>query len=68
MALSRNPPRAHSFPQILVNGYVSGMNRDVPLETIFRGSMPFLAAMIVVALLLILLPDIALILPRWIHP
>jgi len=47
---------------------VSGMERDVPLETIFRGSMPFLAAMIVVAILLILFPDIALILPRWIHP
>ncbi len=47
---------------------VSGMNRDVPLETIFRGSMPFLLAMIVVAVLLILFPDIALILPRWIHP
>ena len=28
---------------------VSGMERDVPLETIFRGSMPFLAAMVVVA-------------------
>jgi TRAP-type C4-dicarboxylate transport system permease large subunit len=40
----------------------------VPLETIFRGSMPFLVAMIVVAILLILFPDIALILPRWIHP
>ncbi len=47
---------------------VSGMERDVPLETIFRGSMPFLVAMIVVAILLILFPDIALILPRWIHP
>jgi len=47
---------------------VSGMERDVPLETIFRGSMPFLVAMIVVAILLILFPDIALIPPRWIHP
>jgi len=47
---------------------VSGMERDVPLETIFRGAMPFLLAMIVAAVLLILFPDIALILPRWIHP
>jgi tripartite ATP-independent transporter DctM subunit len=47
---------------------VRGMEREVPLETIFRGSMPFLAAMVVVAILLILVPDIALILPRWIHP
>ena len=47
---------------------VSGVEREVPLETIFRGSLPFLAAMIVVAILLILFPAIALILPRWIHP
>jgi C4-dicarboxylate transporter, DctM subunit len=47
---------------------VGGMEPDVPLETIFRGSMPFLLAMIVVAALLILFPDIALVLPRWIHP
>jgi TRAP-type C4-dicarboxylate transport system permease large subunit len=47
---------------------VSGIERDVPLETIFRGSMPFLVALIVVAILLILFPDIALILPRLAHP
>jgi C4-dicarboxylate transporter, DctM subunit len=47
---------------------VSGMERDIPLPTIFRGAMPFLAAMALVALLLILIPDLALLLPRWIHP
>jgi C4-dicarboxylate transporter DctM subunit len=47
---------------------VSGIERDVPLGTIFRGSIPFLAALAVVAILLILFPDIALILPRLAHP
>jgi C4-dicarboxylate transporter DctM subunit len=47
---------------------ISGMERDVPLQTIFRGALPFLLAMVVVAALLILFPGIALILPRWIHP
>lgn len=56
-------------PPVGVCAYVvSGMERDVPLETIFRGSLPFLLAMTVVAALLILFPDIALVLPRWIHP
>lgn len=47
---------------------VSGIERDVPLETIFRGSMPFLIALIIMVILLILFPDIALLLPRLAHP
>ena len=47
---------------------VSGIERDVPLETIFRGSMPFLVALIVAAILLILFPSIALFLPGLVHP
>jgi C4-dicarboxylate transporter DctM subunit len=47
---------------------VSGMERDIPLQTIFRGALPFLLAMTVAAILLILFPDLALLLPRWIHP
>ncbi len=47
---------------------VSGIERDVPLETIFRGSIPFLLALIVVAILLILFPSIALFLPGLVHP
>ena len=56
-------------PPVGVCAYVvSGMERDIPLGTIFRGAMPFLFALILAAALLILFPDIALVLPRWIHP
>jgi C4-dicarboxylate transporter DctM subunit len=47
---------------------VSGIEREVPLGTIFRGALPFLLALVMAAVLLILFPDIALFLPRWIHP
>jgi C4-dicarboxylate transporter, DctM subunit len=42
---------------------VSGMARDVPLEKIFRGSLPFLWALLLAAVLLILFPRIATFLP-----
>lgn len=42
---------------------VSGMARDVPLEKIFRGSLPFLWALVFAAVLLILFPQIATFLP-----
>ena len=47
---------------------VSGIERDVPLETIFRGALPFLLALLLVAVLLILFPSIALFLPGLVHP
>lgn len=47
---------------------VSGIERDVPLETIFRGALPFLLALLLVAILLILFPSIALFLPGLVHP
>jgi len=46
---------------------VSGIERNVPLQTIFRGSMPFLLAMIVAAILLIAFPWLCLFLPNLIH-
>lgn len=55
-------------PPVGVNVYVvSGIERDVPLQTIFRGAMPFLAALIAAALLLICFPQIALFLPNLIR-
>ncbi len=52
-------------PPVGLNVFViGGMARDVPLATIYRGAMPFLAAMIVLLVLLTLWPDLALILPR----
>jgi tripartite ATP-independent transporter DctM subunit len=51
-------------PPVGVNAYVvGGMVRDVPLQTIFKGCMPFLAAMILTAVLLVMFPQIALFLP-----
>ena len=51
-------------PPVGVNVYVvSGIERDVPLQTIFRGALPFLAALIVAAALLILFPSICTFLP-----
>jgi len=55
-------------PPVGVNVYVvGGIERDVPLQTIFRGAMPFLAALIVAAVLLIIFPQIALFLPNLIR-
>ncbi|MBW1893944.1 MAG: TRAP transporter large permease [Deltaproteobacteria bacterium] len=51
-------------PPVGINVYVvSGVARDVPLHVIFKGVMPFLAALIVGTLLLIPFPEIALFLP-----
>jgi len=51
-------------PPVGINVYVvSGVARDVPLEVIFKGVIPFLAALIIGTLLLIPFPQIALFLP-----
>ena len=51
-------------PPVGINVYVvSGVARDVPLEVIFKGVLPFLAALIIGTLLLIPFPQIALFLP-----
>lgn len=52
-------------PPVGLNVFViAGMARDVPMPRIFRGIMPFLAAMLVLLVLLIVWPDLALMLPR----
>jgi TRAP-type C4-dicarboxylate transport system permease large subunit len=51
-------------PPVGVNVYVvSSVAEGVPLETIFKGVLPLLAALVVATLLLIPLPQIALFLP-----
>lgn len=51
-------------PPVGVNAYVvSGMERDIPLETVFRGALPFLGMLIVAAVLLVLFPWLSLFLP-----
>ena len=42
---------------------IKGVAKDVPLETIFRGIWPFVGAQIVMAIILLTLPQIALFLP-----
>ncbi|MCK9273779.1 MAG: TRAP transporter large permease [Syntrophales bacterium] len=52
-------------PPVGVNVYVvSGVARDVPLELIFKGVMPFLIALVLGTLILIPFPQIALFLPN----
>ncbi len=52
-------------PPVGVNVYVvGGMARDVPMEKIFRGSMPFLYALIAAAILFTIFPQIILVLPN----
>ncbi|VBB41497.1 TRAP transporter, DctM subunit [uncultured Desulfatiglans sp.] len=51
-------------PPVGVNVYVVyGVAKDVPLETIFKGVLPMLAALLICNILLILFPEIALFLP-----
>ena len=55
-------------PPVGANVYVvSGVARDVPLEVIFKGCLPFLFALIIETLLLIPFPELALWLPGILH-
>ena len=54
-------------PPVGVNVYVvSGMDRAVPLQSVFKGALPFLAALIVAALLLLAFPLIATVPTTWV--
>ncbi|HUW60201.1 MAG TPA: TRAP transporter large permease subunit [Candidatus Bathyarchaeia archaeon] len=51
-------------PPVGVNVYVvSGMERDIPLGTVFRGAMPFLYTLLLAAAILVAFPQISLFLP-----
>ena len=55
-------------PPVGVCAYVvGGMARDVPLEKVFRGSLPFLWALIAATIVLIAFPQIATFLPQLIQ-
>lgn len=52
-------------PPVGVNAYVvSGIERSIPLQTVFRGAMPFLLALVLVCALLMVFPQIATWLPQ----
>ncbi len=51
-------------PPVGVNVYVvSGIERDIPLQTVFKGTMPFLLALVVAAIILVAFPQLSLFLP-----
>jgi len=51
-------------PPVGMNVFIiSGIARDVPMYTIFRGVLPFFVAMLVCIVLLIIFPEISLFLP-----
>jgi TRAP-type C4-dicarboxylate transport system permease large subunit len=51
-------------PPIGMNVFViKGVAKDIPLETIFKGILPFLVAMIFCLIILTIFPQIVLFLP-----
>lgn len=56
-------------PPVGINVYViKGIARDVSIESIFRGTFPFLVAMVVLLGGVLLFPDLVLWLPRLLNP
>lgn len=54
-------------PPVGVNVYVvSGMDRAVPLQSVFKGALPYLAALVVAALLLLAFPEIVTVPTTWV--
>jgi len=54
-------------PPVGVNVFViKGIAQDVPIEKIFKGIFPFLAALIIVTIILMIFPQIATFLPKYI--
>ena len=43
---------------------IKGIAKDVPMQTVFRGVMPYLYAMIIAAIILLFIPQIATFLPN----
>jgi TRAP-type C4-dicarboxylate transport system permease large subunit len=53
-------------PPVGINVYVvSGIARDVPLEVIFKGALPFVLTLVAYVIIMIIFPQIALLLPRF---
>jgi TRAP-type C4-dicarboxylate transport system permease large subunit len=54
-------------PPVGINVYVvSGIARDVPLEVIFKGAVPFVLALCTYLVIMLLFPQIALYLPSFV--
>jgi TRAP-type C4-dicarboxylate transport system permease large subunit len=52
-------------PPVGVNVYVvSGIERDIPLQSIFKGALPFLLMLVLASIVLMIFPQICLWLPN----
>jgi len=55
-------------PPVGVNVFViKGIAPDIPLERIFRGILPFLAALIIFTIVMMIFPQIATVLPNFVR-
>ncbi|HOV32485.1 MAG TPA: TRAP transporter large permease [Candidatus Hydrogenedens sp.] len=55
-------------PPVGINVYVvSGMERNLSLSTVFRGSIPFLWILVGVSILFLIFPDLVIWFPNWIE-
>jgi C4-dicarboxylate transporter, DctM subunit len=55
-------------PPVGVNVYVvAGIARDVPMQTVFKGSLPFLLALVIASVILVAFPALSLWLPNLVH-
>jgi C4-dicarboxylate transporter DctM subunit len=55
-------------PPVGMNSYViSGVAKDIPLATVFRGIIPFWFCMMITIVIITLFPDIALFLPKLLY-
>jgi C4-dicarboxylate transporter, DctM subunit len=53
-------------PPVGINVYVvNGIARDIPLEVIFKGTVPFVLALLTYLVIMIIFPQIALFLPSF---
>jgi tripartite ATP-independent transporter DctM subunit len=55
-------------PPVGVNVYVvSGIERDIPLQTVFKGVLPYLLCLVIAAAVLVAFPQLCLWLPGLVH-
>ncbi len=47
---------------------IAGMNKDVPLYTIFRGIIPFMITLTIALIIIVFFPDISTLLPKFMYP
>jgi TRAP-type C4-dicarboxylate transport system permease large subunit len=52
-------------PPVGLNVYtLAGLVKDVPMEEIFKGALPYLVSIFITLIILVIFPELALFLPR----